>query len=262
MFGGKGGVGKSTLACALALRLSEKGSTLLASLDPAHSLSGILGVSVGSEIVQVFPNLHAVEFDAQRIAEQYVTRVLKSLEETVSMSVLEGAKKFASLISSSPTSLETAVFDKLAELLSKYQYVVLDFAPTGQILRFFSSLQMVDEWLNFLVKLGEKQKEIDRFMGRERNLPDLLKERSEKIKFLVQTLKTKGLLYAVAKEEPLSIQEAEMLEKNGFIKTKRVTNCSLNEGPGLRIPCVENPYGIENLRKFPIDELLDVDHSS
>jgi len=259
MFGGKGGVGKSTLACALSVKLSQRGKTLLASLDPAHSLSGILKVPVGSDLVEVLPNLYAVELDAQTLAENYVRRVLKSLEELVSKSVLEGAKKFASLISSSPTSLETAIFDKLAELLPEYKYVVLDFAPTGQVLRFFNSLQMVDEWLDFLVKLAEKQREIDRFMGRERSLPKLLKERSEKIKLLVETLKTKGLLYAVAREEPLSLQEAEMLEKNGFIKTKRVINCSSSQDQdALKIPQVENPYGIENLQTFPIEGLLSL----
>jgi arsenite-transporting ATPase len=59
-----------------------------------------------------------VEFDAQSLARCYVDRVLKGLEEVLSPSALEGAKRFASLISSSPTSLETAVFDKLSELFA------------------------------------------------------------------------------------------------------------------------------------------------
>ncbi|WP_448587943.1 ArsA family ATPase [Thermocrinis sp.] len=257
IFGGKGGVGKSTLACALALRLSQKDKTLLASLDPAHSLSGILGIPIGSEIGEVLPNLYAVELDAQKLAQDYVKKVLKGLEETLSESVLKGARKFAEIISSSPTSLETAVFDKLAEIIPDYKYAVLDFAPTGQLLRFFSSLSVLDEWLGFLVKLSEKQEEIDRFMGRKRNLPRLLKERSEKVKFLVQTLKTKGLLYAVAREEPLSLQEAEVLEKSSPIRTRRVINCFQNlEGDLLKVPKVEKAYGVENLKKFPIDSLL------
>ncbi len=258
MFGGKGGVGKSTLACALALRLSEKGSTLLASLDPAHSLSGILKTSVGGCITQVLPQLHAVELDAQSLAQEYVERVLESLEDVLSPSALEGAKRFASLISSSPTSLETAVFDRLCELLPQYEYVVLDFAPTGQVLRFFGSLNLAQEWLEFLVRLSQRQEQIDRFMNRKRNLPQLLKERLQKVKLLSEILKEKGLLFAVAREEPLSLQEADTLEKNTFIKAKRVINCAEGETKELGIPKVEEPYGLENLKKIPIEKLASL----
>ncbi|MCS7285153.1 MAG: AAA family ATPase, partial [Hydrogenobacter thermophilus] len=66
-FGGKGGVGKSTLACATALRLSEKGKTLLVSIDPAHSLSGILKVKVGDDLVRINECLFAVELSAERL---------------------------------------------------------------------------------------------------------------------------------------------------------------------------------------------------
>jgi arsenite-transporting ATPase len=177
------------------------------------------------------------------------------LEEVLSPSVLEGAKRFASLISSSPTSLETAVFDKLSELLPQYEYVVLDFAPTGQVLRFFDSLNLVQEWLEFLVQLSQRQEEIDRFMNRKRNLPQLLKERLQKVKFLAETLREKGLLFAVARQEPLALQEAQMLEKNNFIKTKIVINCPEEPTQELSIPKVEDPYGLENLKKIPIEKL-------
>jgi arsenite-transporting ATPase len=63
------------------------------------------------------------------------------------------------------------------------------------------------------------------------------------------------LLFAVARQEPLALQEAQMLEKNSFIKTERVINCAEEATEGLSIPWVEDPYGIENLKKIPIEKL-------
>ena len=68
LFGGKGGVSKTTLACASALRLAEERSckgTLLFSIDPAHSLAACLGREIGPQEVRVAPRLSVIELDAQ-----------------------------------------------------------------------------------------------------------------------------------------------------------------------------------------------------
>jgi arsenite-transporting ATPase len=109
------------------------------------------------------------------------------------------------------------------------------------VLRFFDSLNLVQEWLEFLVQLSQRQEEIDRFMNRKRNLPQLLKERLQKVKFLAETLREKGLLFAVARQEPLALQEAQMLEKNTFIKTKRVINFSEEPTQGTQHPKGRRP---------------------
>lgn len=256
LFGGKGGVGKSTLSCATALRLSERGRTILLSLDPAHSLRSILGVSEDSIGV-----LNIVELNAEKLARDYTDSVLRNMEGFIHEKAYQGLKKLAQHISSSPTAVETAVLDKLSQIMREdYHYLVLDFAPTGQMLRLFKTFHLVKEWMDALLKLSKDREKVDRFMGRERDMTKILTERKEKVEFLIRTLKERGILFAIANEDRLSLEEAERLrEELSFMRCYTVINkWEKMEGNFLKVAHSQKPYGVEGLRELGIDHILSV----
>lgn len=233
----------------------------MVSLDPAHSISGILGIEPAPHLREVHKDLWVLELDAKREAEEYTQRVLRLMEELVAPQVIKALKKMAGYIASSPTALETASMHKLAQLLPHYSYVVLDFAPTGQLLRWVSSLTYLDEWFRFILTLASEKERVDRFMGRKADLVNALEERKKEVAFLLETLKSRGVLFAVANRDPLSLQEAETLLKEvQFLPVYVVINKVEGEVPreSLTVPYVEAPYGLEGLGKVRVEDILRI----
>lgn len=183
-FGGKGGVGKSTLACATALRLSQEGKTLLVSIDPAHSISGIFGFPVGSQLKEVSKNLYAVELEGERLVEEYAKRVLEAISD-LTPSVRRGLMAYAEYLRLSPTALETAMLDRLVDFIMEgYDYILVDSAPTGQLIRLFKSLQAVRGWFELLRRVAKERQKVEAFMGREDRLLKIVEERRKRLEFL------------------------------------------------------------------------------
>ncbi|MCS6998646.1 MAG: TRC40/GET3/ArsA family transport-energizing ATPase [Aquificaceae bacterium] len=258
-FGGKGGVGKSTLSSATALRLSEKGRTLLVSVDPAHSLTGIFGLEIGSQVKSLKENLYAVELSAEGLVEEYAQRVLGAVGELLP-SISSGLKEYTKHIKHSPTALETVVLDRLVELCNEYPFLVVDSAPTGQMLRLFETAHMVRGWFEFLFRLAKERQKVERFMGREDNLLRLIEERRRKLETLESILREKAVIFAVANEERLSIQEMETLRER--LKNFRVyplLNRWLGmEWKGPKVGWVKEPYGLEGLKRVEVGEILEL----
>lgn len=257
-FGGKGGVGKSTLSCATALKLSERDKTLLISIDPAHSLSGILNMPIGPKVKHVKEQLYALELSAEDLVESYTQRVLSNLGDLLPH-LRSGLKEYSKYLRHSPTALETAVLDYLLDLTKEYFYVVVDSAPTGQMLRLFETAHMVKGWFMFLYKLAKDRERLEAFMGRKDSLLELIINRKRRIEELLDLLKQKSLIFAVANEEPLSLQEAEHIEKSlKFLKVYKVINRWRSmEGDFIKIPQGECPYGIEALKKLKVEPLVE-----
>lgn len=149
-FTGKGGVGKTTLACATALALADaERRVLLVSTDPASNLDEMLGVSLSRAPAPVpgARGLFAANIDPERAADEYRARVLSPYEGSVSDAELATMREELS----GACTTEIAAFDSFAGLLAGddagFDHVVFDTAPTGHTLRL---LDLAHAWTSFL----------------------------------------------------------------------------------------------------------------
>ncbi|NTU54342.1 MAG: arsenical pump-driving ATPase [Chlorobiaceae bacterium] len=152
-FTGKGGVGKTSIACATALQLSEQGRrVLLVSTDPASNVGQVFGVSIGNRITAMTaasPNLFALEIDPQAAAQAYRERIVGPVRGMLPDAVLKGIEEQLS----GACTTEIAAFDEFTALLAdpaliaSYDHIVFDTAPTGHTIRL---LQLPGAWSGFL----------------------------------------------------------------------------------------------------------------
>lgn len=151
-FTGKGGVGKTSLACATAVYLADSGRrVLLVSTDPASNVGQVFGVTIGAHVTPVpgVDGLTAIEIDPQQAAEAYRERIVGPVRD------LLPAAEIASITEhlSGSCTTEVASFNEFTALLADdaaiaaYEHVVFDTAPTGHTIRL---LQLPGEWTEFL----------------------------------------------------------------------------------------------------------------
>ena len=151
-FTGKGGVGKTSNACATAVALADLGRrVLLVSTDPASNLDQVLGVGIGREPSPVpeVPGLWAVNIDPDAAAQAYRERVVGPYRGVLPDDAVAGLEEQLS----GACTVEVAAFDEFTELLTPdgaaagFEHVVFDTAPTGHTLRL---LQLPGAWTDFL----------------------------------------------------------------------------------------------------------------
>jgi arsenite-transporting ATPase len=151
-FTGKGGVGKTSLACATAVWLADQGKkTLLVSTDPASNVGQVFSQTIGHRIIDIdsVSNLAAMEVDPMAAAQAYRDRVLSPVRELMPADVVSSIEE---QLSGSCTT-EIAAFDEFTGLLTnhelreKYDHIVFDTAPTGHIIRM---LELPGAWSGYL----------------------------------------------------------------------------------------------------------------
>ncbi|MFQ9623547.1 MAG: arsenical pump-driving ATPase [Enterobacteriaceae bacterium] len=151
-FTGKGGVGKTSLACATAVWLADQGKrTLLVSTDPASNVGQVLSQTIGHRITDIstVENLAAMEVDPMAAAQAYRDRVLDPVRGLMPADVVSSIEE---QLSGSCTT-EIAAFDEFTGLLTnhelreKYDHIVFDTAPTGHTIRM---LELPGAWSGYL----------------------------------------------------------------------------------------------------------------
>lgn len=220
IFAGKGGVGKTTLACATALRLTrERPGTeiLLFSTDPAHSLSACLDRPVGSEPTRLRPGLTAMQIDAraelETLKRRYATELgrtlaslLPNLDLTFDREVMER------ILDLSPPGLdEVMALSRAMELLGggTYHVLILDAAPTGHLIRLLEMPELIDRWLKVFFGLFLKYKNIFRLPGVSERLVKLSKDVKRFLSLL--TDQARASLYAVTILTEMAYEETSDL---------------------------------------------------
>jgi arsenite-transporting ATPase len=216
IFAGKGGVGKTTLACATAVRLAREfpgKEILLFSTDPAHSLSACLKARLGSRPVCISPGLTAMEIDApgefaslktqyQQEVKDFIQKALENFDVPFDRQVMERMLDLA------PPGLdEIMALVRAMEFLEqgRYHIFILDSAPTGHLLRLLELPELIDQWLKTFFGLLLKYRLTFRF-------PDLAQQlvRISRDLKLLRTLwrdPARAALYAVTILTEMAFQE-------------------------------------------------------
>lgn len=160
--GGKGGVGKTTVASALAVRLADAGTpTLALSVDPAHSLADALGTPLGPEPRPVpgVPRLRAMELDAEHERVRWMARYRPTLAALLERGTYLAERDVAALLELAPPGA-----DELAAMLrlmarareDATERCVIDTAPTGHTLRLLDTPRLIESWLDALEALDRR----------------------------------------------------------------------------------------------------------
>lgn len=154
-FGGKGGVGKTTLAAATALSLSSRGlRTLLISTDPAHSLSDLLDQPLGDKPMEVADHLWVRELDPELARQQYLASVKENIRRFAAPEFLQEAERQVELAGQHPGAMESALFEALCRQLDEvdqWDHLIVDTAPTGHTLHLLTLPESMQAWTQALL---------------------------------------------------------------------------------------------------------------
>ncbi len=285
IFIGKGGVGKTTCSASVALKLAQKGKTLIASLDPAHNLGDVYGVKLSGKPKEISSNLHAVEVDIDELTKRYLERTVNKIKGMYTYLKVLNLDKYIESLKYSPGIEEYSILESLIDLFSaNYDYIILDMPPTGLTVKVITLPHTTLIWIEKLIRLrkdilarrmtiesitGKKCVVID---GKEIELPvseeedPILKEltqKKEQMDFVKSILMgEKCSIILVMNPEALSLFEGERAIKtlrnfgmnvskviiNKFVEDNEVTKKISQIGPTLKIPLLDRePQGMDDL---------------
>ena len=164
MFGGKGGLGKTTFSAATAYYLAKKGHKVLVfSVDPQASLSDIFERDIyGQGAVQIMPNLYAQEIDADRHIKEYQDQIRQKIFDMYGLEEIpEEIESYIQAAAAEPAMEESAIFDQVVDIVvsGEYDYYIYDLVPLGHALYYLSMASVYDEWIDKITKLRQEMAE-------------------------------------------------------------------------------------------------------
>jgi arsenite-transporting ATPase len=171
MYGGKGGLGKTTFSAATAFWLAAQGKKVLVfSVDPQASLTDIFQKDIfGKGAVPIMQNLWAQEIDADSHIKEYQGEIRKKILDMYGFDkVPEEIEDYIQAASAEPAMEESAIFDAVVDIVVKgdYDYYIYDLVPLGHALYYLSMAKVYDEWINKITKLREEMREYETMVSR------------------------------------------------------------------------------------------------
>ncbi|MGL4571011.1 MAG: arsenical pump-driving ATPase [Clostridium sp.] len=284
-FTGKGGVGKTSTACATAIYLADKGNkVMLISTDPASNLQDVFNTELNNKGIEIkdVPNLVVANFDPLQAANEYKESVVAPYRGKLPQAVIENMEEQLS----GSCTVEIAAFNEFSNFITdkniseEFDNIIFDTAPTGHTIRM---LQLPSAWSNFINESTHGASCLGQLAG--------LEDKKEIYKTAVKTLgdKYKTTLILVSRPDKSPLSEAErasnelqelginnqMLIINGVLTQKddslsedifnkqqkalENTPLGLKKLETFMIPL--RPYnvtGIENLRAFFNDDMINI----
>src|SRR5512136_1250581 len=171
MYGGKGGLGKTTFSAATAYWLAKQGKKVLVfSVDPQASLSDIFKRDIfGKGPVEIMPNLFAQEIDADQRIKEYQDEIRKKIRDMYGMTEIpEEIESYIQSASAEPAMEESAIFDAVVDIVvgGEYDYYIYDLVPLGHALYYLSMAKVYDEWINRITRLRQEMREQEEMVAR------------------------------------------------------------------------------------------------
>lgn len=196
MFGGKGGLGKTTFSAATAYWLAKQGHRVLVfSVDPQASLSDIFQRDIfGKGPVEIMPNLYAQEIDADKRIKEYQQEIRQKILDMYGLpEVPQEIENYIQAAAAEPAMEESAIFDEVVDIVvgGRYDYYIYDLVPLGHALYYLSMASVYDEWIDKITALREEMAEYEKVaavMRREKETEEdkILKE-LQYIKYRINT---------------------------------------------------------------------------
>jgi len=166
MFGGKGGLGKTTFSAATAYYLAKQGKKVLVfSVDPQASLSDIFKQNIfGKGPTEIIPNLYAQEIDADKRVKAYQNEIRQKILDMYGMAQIpEEIESYIQAAAAEPAMEESAIFDEVVDIVVKggYDYYIYDLVPLGHALYYLSMASVYDNWIDNITNLRQQMREYD-----------------------------------------------------------------------------------------------------
>ncbi len=239
LFGGKGGVGKTTCATSTALYLANVFKTLLFSTDPAHSVADSLGLEIGDEIKEVkgIKNLSALEISAEKALSKFKIEYEDEIRRLFDTSSYLDKEDIDSILALPIPGIDEVMgFKTIVDLIEegKFDKYIVDTAPTGHALRLLTLPELLDDWIKVMAKMRWKYRYmVERFAGRYK--PD------EADDFLLSMKKTVKRIENLLKDQ----QRCEFIvitipESMAILETERLINNLSKYGINVRQLVINN----------------------
>lgn len=252
--GGKGGVGKTTVAASLAVLAARRDRrVLVVSTDPAHSLGDVFDRELGDTPRRLLPNLDAMEIDPDIEVEAHLSRVTEQMRRYAAPEMMKELERQMRLTRQSPGTQEAALLERLSRLVTDdeapYDLIIFDTAPTGHTLRLLTLPEAMAAWTDGLLSHSRKSEELGKVLshltpkrGRDVATPfddpqeDPLSDLDDRTRDIARTLIDRRRLFHRARRRIENPQETSFL----FVMTPE------------RLPILETVRAVEALEAVNI----------